>query len=57
MFPTPNYVWKCEKCKKEIINYFDEKFHQPPKCPDCGGKMSGGAVIHRGPFPENPFKK
>lgn len=61
MFPASNYIWKCKKCNEKLTGQQDEGFPHlgavSPKCPKCGNEMMGSLIIHRGPFPENPFKK
>lgn len=61
MFPTPNYIWKCKECSEKLTVHQDEEFPLhgavSPKCPKCDSEMVGNQIIHRGPFPENPFKK
>jgi len=61
MLKPPNYVWECKDCGESLHSHQDEEFSQfgavPPKCPKCGGEMRGRPMVHRGPVPENPFKK
>jgi predicted RNA-binding Zn-ribbon protein involved in translation (DUF1610 family) len=58
MLPTPNYVWKCNNCGKEIMGCKEESQIQfTLTCPKCGAQMKGDFIIKKGPFPENPFKK
>lgn len=61
MIPILNYIWECKKCGEKLNSHQDEKLSQlgavSPKCPKCGGEMIGNPIVHRGPFPENPFKK
>lgn len=61
MFPAPNYIWICENCGEKSTAHQDKKFFQfnevSRKCPKCGGKMVGNPIVHRGPFPESPYKK
>lgn len=58
VYQPSNSKWKCEKCGKEIdIHQIDNFYQLPPECPECKIKMSELVIIHRGPFPDNPFKK
>jgi NAD-dependent SIR2 family protein deacetylase len=61
MFPTSNYEWSCKDCGEKSHTHQDNELSQPnvvsPKCPKCYGEMAGKPIVHRGPFPENPFKK
>jgi len=60
MYPTPNYIWECKKCGEKLTAHQDEELSAVPpklKCKKCGGEMVGNLIIHRGPFPKNPFKK
>lgn len=61
MFQPPNYIWECKNCDESLSAYYDEELllsiTVPPKCLKCGGEMRGRPIVHRGPHPENPFKK
>lgn len=61
MFPTVNYIWKCNQCGKDYPVYNDDEgspFSSPTlRCLECDGEMTGSPLMHRGPFPENPYRR
>ncbi len=60
MFPSPNFIWKCEQCGEEQLGHRDDESPQltarPLICPKCGHQMKGRPITSGGPEFEHPYK-
>jgi len=58
MRKPPDYKWVCRICYEELWVDKDIALAQgSEKCPECGSEMVGSPIVHRGPIPDDPFKK